>query len=174
MWTAWRRKAKFTRSWKQKVFRTFGKGNDVRHHTTLTHTLRNEKWAYWSGDMVPLSQSRMSLDVVARLLTSFKPSREFVSAIADAMTAHQHAYLDAYVLHCDISAGNMLITCESKGLLTDWDLSIKLFDPNTVKRLSSARRPDRTGTWQFMSATLLQDNKNVMSSRMTEIHAFMF
>ena len=23
----------------------FGKGNDVRHHTTLMHTLRNEKWA---------------------------------------------------------------------------------------------------------------------------------
>ena len=64
----------------------FGKGNDVRHHTTLTHTLKNEKWACWSGDMVPLGQYRMSLDVVARLLTSFKSSREFVSAIADAMT----------------------------------------------------------------------------------------
>ena len=64
----------------------FGKGNDVRHHTTLMHTLRNEKCAYWSGDMVPLSQYRMSLDVIARLLTSFKSSREFVGAIADAMT----------------------------------------------------------------------------------------
>jgi len=64
----------------------FGKGNDVRHHATLTHTLRNENWACWSRDMVPLSQYRMSLDVVALLLTSFKSSREFVSAIADAMT----------------------------------------------------------------------------------------
>jgi hypothetical protein len=64
----------------------FGKGNDVRHHTTLTHTLRNENWACWSRDMVPLSQYRMSLDVIARLLTSFKSSREFVSAITDAMT----------------------------------------------------------------------------------------
>ena len=61
----------------------FGKGNDVRHHTTLTHTLRNEKWACWSKVMVLLSQYRMSLDVVARLLTSFKSSREFVSAVAD-------------------------------------------------------------------------------------------
>jgi len=65
---------------------SFGKGNDVRHHKTLTHTLRNEKWACWSKAMVLLSQYRMSLDVVARLLTSFKSSREFVSAIADAMT----------------------------------------------------------------------------------------
>jgi hypothetical protein len=64
----------------------FGKGNDVRHRTTLTHTLRNEKWACWSRVMVLLSQYRMSLDIVARHLTSFNSSREFVSAIADAMT----------------------------------------------------------------------------------------
>ena len=32
----------------------FGKGNDVRDHTTLTHTLRDEKWACWSRDMVVL------------------------------------------------------------------------------------------------------------------------
>jgi hypothetical protein len=64
----------------------FGKGNDIRHHKTLTHTLRNEKWACWSRVMVLLSQYRMSLDVVAQLLASFKSSREFVSAIADAMT----------------------------------------------------------------------------------------
>ena len=63
----------------------FGKGNDVRDHMTLTHTLRNEKWACWSRDMVLLRQYRMSLNVVARHLTSFNSSREFVSAIADAM-----------------------------------------------------------------------------------------
>jgi hypothetical protein len=44
----------------------FGKGNNVRHHATLTHTVRNEKWACWSRVMVLLSQYRMSLDVVAR------------------------------------------------------------------------------------------------------------
>ena len=64
----------------------FGKGNNVRHHMTLTHTLRNENWACWSRDMVPLGQYRMSLDVIAQRLTSFKCSRELVSAIADAMT----------------------------------------------------------------------------------------
>jgi hypothetical protein len=64
----------------------FGKGNDVRHHTTLTHTLRNEEWACWSKVMVLLSQYRMSLDVVAQLLILFKSSQEFVGAITDAMT----------------------------------------------------------------------------------------
>jgi len=63
----------------------FGKGNDVRDHTTLTHTLRDEKWACWSRDMVVLRHYRMSLNVVARPLTSFCSSWEFVSAIADAM-----------------------------------------------------------------------------------------
>ena len=63
----------------------FGKGNDVSDHTTLTHTLRDENWACWSRVMVLLRQYRMSLNVVARHLTSFNSSREFVSAIADAM-----------------------------------------------------------------------------------------
>jgi hypothetical protein len=62
----------------------FGKGNDVRHHKTLMHTLRNGKWACWSRVMVLLSQYRMSLDVIARLLALFKSSWEFMSATADA------------------------------------------------------------------------------------------
>jgi hypothetical protein len=63
----------------------FGKGNDVCHHATLTHTLRNKEWACWSRDMVLLSQYKMSLNVVTWLLTSFKSLQEFVGAIADAM-----------------------------------------------------------------------------------------
>jgi hypothetical protein len=63
----------------------FGKGNDVRDHMSLTHTLRDEKWACWSRVMVLLRQYRMSLDVVARHLILFKCSREFVSAIANTM-----------------------------------------------------------------------------------------
>ena len=62
----------------------FGKGNDVRDHTTLTHTLRDEKWACRSREML-LRHYRMSLDVVARPLILFESSQEFVGAIADAM-----------------------------------------------------------------------------------------
>jgi hypothetical protein len=64
----------------------FGKGNDVCDQTTLIHTLRNEEWACWSRVMVLLRLYRMSLNVVARHLTSFNSLWEFVSAIADAMT----------------------------------------------------------------------------------------
>ncbi|KIL56590.1 hypothetical protein M378DRAFT_16984 [Amanita muscaria Koide BX008] len=78
--------------------------------------------------------------------------------MADAMQAHQHAYFNAHVLHRDISAGNILITYEGKGLLIDWDLCVKLMDPNNCNKFAPARLPVRTGTWQFMSAALLQDN----------------
>jgi hypothetical protein len=63
----------------------FGKGNDVRDHMTLTNTLREKMWACSSKEMVLLRHYRMTLDVVGRSLTSFNSSREFVSAIADAM-----------------------------------------------------------------------------------------
>jgi hypothetical protein len=65
---------------------TFGKGNDARNHTTLTHTLRNEKWACRSREMALLVEYRMTLKVVGQNLASFKSSWEFVSAIAHAMT----------------------------------------------------------------------------------------
>ena len=63
----------------------FGKGNDVRDHGTLTNALREENWACSSKEMVFLRHYRMTLDVVGRPLTSFRSSREFVGAIADAM-----------------------------------------------------------------------------------------
>jgi hypothetical protein len=63
----------------------FGTGNDIRDHTTLTNTLRKEDWACFSKEMVLLRHYRMTLDVVGRPLTSFRSSREFVGAIADAM-----------------------------------------------------------------------------------------
>ena len=65
----------------------FGKGNDVRKHATFTDVLKAEgaEWALPSKEMTSYKHYRMTLDVVARPLTSFKSSREFVGAIADAM-----------------------------------------------------------------------------------------
>jgi hypothetical protein len=121
------------RCWNQIVFQIiFGKGNDVRDHTTITHTLRDEEWACWTRDTEVLRHYRMSLEVVARPLTSFYSSREPVSAMADAMQGktsllifltpgfhYQYAYFNAHILHCDICVGNILITDGGKGLLID-------------------------------------------------------
>ena len=63
----------------------FGKGNDVHDYTTLTHMLRDKKWACWSRDMVLLRHYQMSLDIVTQPLTSFSSLQGFVGVIADAM-----------------------------------------------------------------------------------------
>ncbi|KAF8224872.1 hypothetical protein L208DRAFT_1080716, partial [Tricholoma matsutake] len=87
--------------------------------------------------------------------------------------AHQHAYFDAQVLHRDISAGNILITIMGKGLLIDWDLCLNLNNG----REGSARRPDRTGTWQFMSAALLQNkgkNNELEDDRESCLHVLIW
>ncbi|EPQ50692.1 hypothetical protein GLOTRDRAFT_12138, partial [Gloeophyllum trabeum ATCC 11539] len=71
---------------------------------------------------------------------------------------HAGAFTRAKILHRDISAGNILIVRKtiddtgrvaSRGLLNDWDLS-----KSTVEGNDQPRRPERTGTWQFMSGRL--------------------
>ena len=51
--------------------------------------------------------------------------------------AHSHAFNVAKILHRDISAGNIIVTDEGKGLLIDWELA-KMMDEG------GSRRPDRT------------------------------
>ena len=117
------------------------KGNDFHNYTSLTNT---------PGDIILL---RMSLGVATRQLTTFKSSQAFVNAVAgategkvifadsDHMTncfvcaAHQQAYFGAYILHCDVSVNNILITDEGKGLLIDWDLSLPISLQRTCLRV---------------------------------------
>ena len=46
---------------------------------------------------------------------------------ANNLLAHRHAHDKAKILHRDISAGNIMITEEGRGLLVDFDLS-KILD----------------------------------------------
>jgi hypothetical protein len=63
----------------------FDRGEDVLGHTTVTQSLRQEKWACKTKEMPCHSHYRMSLDVVGRDLVNFASSWEFVKAMADAM-----------------------------------------------------------------------------------------
>ncbi|KAI3605497.1 other 1 protein kinase [Moniliophthora roreri] len=90
---------------------------------------------------------------VGRRLTEFRTTHELVNAIKDAMKAHQVAYDEAKILHCDISSGNILISEDGKsGFLIDWDFSKPVVDCETP------REHGITGTWEFMSAELLLGN----------------
>lgn len=78
----------------------FGTGNDVREHVTRTQEFANKDWVrlrrYSGRDEValtPLRQYRMTLLVIGKPLTDFKSSKEFVSAIADAMKGENSSSL---------------------------------------------------------------------------------
>nr|VWO97253.1 Uncharacterized protein [Ganoderma boninense] len=81
-------------------------------------------------------------------------SWELITALmCCGIQAHESAY-KAGIIHRDISSGNLLLYQRDDGfwygLLNDWELSKKM-EPGSVR----GRQPDRTGTWQFMSAHAL-------------------
>ncbi|KAL0577314.1 hypothetical protein V5O48_004670 [Marasmius crinis-equi] len=91
------------------------------------------------------------LDTVGYSLETFPSTWAMVNAVHHALIAHRDA-VKADVTHIDISTGNILITekdGESAGILVDWDLAKEL----------DGKEPRSTGTWQFMSARLLEDPK---------------
>ncbi|KAF9463864.1 hypothetical protein BDZ94DRAFT_1191989 [Collybia nuda] len=101
-----------------------------------------------------LQGHRIFLKTIAMDLTTFLKARWLVTCIADGMEAAQEAFSQARVLHRDISVGNIMIILkdndERRGVLIDWDHCIILKDKQSPSQML------RTGTWQFMSAHLLQ------------------
>ncbi|KAK0435391.1 hypothetical protein EV421DRAFT_1835860 [Armillaria borealis] len=102
------------------------------------------------GNRLPTLQAhRIFLKTIGRDLTTFCSVKGLVTCVADAMKAHQVAFDRAYILHRDISVGNIMITPDHRGFLIDWDHCVILTDR------SAERYVGGTGTWQFMSARLL-------------------
>ncbi|EIW53182.1 uncharacterized protein TRAVEDRAFT_52317 [Trametes versicolor FP-101664 SS1] len=102
--------------------------------------------------------TRLVFKEVCRPLESFKDARELASVVHDALLAHKHAWKEHGILHCDISAGNILILdtandgamMRSVGLLCDWDLAkrrVHIAHPEMSQ-------PTRLGAWPFMAAAL--------------------
>ncbi|KAF8191328.1 hypothetical protein BJ912DRAFT_297438 [Pholiota molesta] len=135
----------------------FGVGNNARDQETRTPKLSNKtpplELVSLTANQTCLRHYRMTLDAVGRGLTLFKSSHQFISAIADAMEAHDGAFFEGKVLHCDIAVGNIIISDEGKGQLIDWDPCLTLDDDNPPR---GPRRHTRMKTWQFMSANLLK------------------
>ncbi|KAG2095105.1 uncharacterized protein F5147DRAFT_778800 [Suillus discolor] len=106
-------------------------------------------WACSHNAIIPHIHYRLVLNIVGKQLCEFASSHQLVTAVRDALIAHKDTYHKAGVLHQDLSAGNIVIH-DGKGILIDWDLS-KLID------IKGARQVTRTGTWQFMSAHLVEN-----------------
>ncbi|THU98082.1 hypothetical protein K435DRAFT_857008 [Dendrothele bispora CBS 962.96] len=124
------------------------------------NNVRNIPLCIRAGDVDP--------EVCIGDITGFEDTKELVSVVRDALTAHTDAYTKAGILHRDISTGNILITEGRVGLLGDWKLS------KLVADLSMARQPQQTGTWQFISAawTCLKHVKNTMMPSELGEHLF--
>ncbi|KAI0753150.1 hypothetical protein C8Q80DRAFT_496554 [Daedaleopsis nitida] len=103
---------------------------------------------------------RLVVQEVGLPMCRFDSAEELIYLIGGCIGAHQQAFGKG-VVHRDISAGNVLIVIieyvenghlvqERDAILTDWELSKRVDAPE------EARQPDRTGTWQFMSAYTLK------------------
>ncbi|KAH7920188.1 hypothetical protein BV22DRAFT_1098583 [Leucogyrophana mollusca] len=121
---------------------------------TQSYTLIDKTWRCGSKAITPHTHYRQVVDVVARSIYTFTSSKQLVQVIHDAFHAHRDAVEKCCILHRDVSAGNILITKDGRGLLNDWDMS-KNMDSQEARQLG------RTGTWLFMSARILQNPKKI-------------
>ncbi|RDX49314.1 hypothetical protein OH76DRAFT_1472076 [Lentinus brumalis] len=136
------------------------------------------KLRHGQADPCPMKKHRhyrIVVEEVGMSMSRFKNALELIYLLATCIEAHRDAY-NAGVVHRDISAGNVLIYVKEKvvdgqlvqervGLLTDWELSKRTSAPDT------SRQPDRIGTWQFMSAYLL-NNPSAVVCIPDELEAF--
>ncbi|KAH9947738.1 hypothetical protein B0H21DRAFT_851957, partial [Amylocystis lapponica] len=148
---------------------------DVRNQHTITHE-------YWS-DPDPDAQNPMKGHAHYRLveeevgcsLSRFDTGQFLLKIAVDCLEGNslflkcrRLALLGSYFNNRDVSAGNILIVyrrisgqeyLHPCGILNDWELSKCICpDPRLdVDQQLKARQPDRTGTWQFLSAFSLND-----------------
>ncbi|CAA7259406.1 unnamed protein product [Cyclocybe aegerita] len=133
-------------------------GDDLPGQATETHALAAEEWNLGAQpeDLVPRVHIRFTEDFIGVDMCNFTSSKQFLQVVFDAFTAHREAFEKCGILHRDISGGNIMLDENGRGILNDWDLA------RTVAEIEKgARQRHRSGTWQFMSHTLLANVKKL-------------
>ncbi|KAL6310484.1 hypothetical protein BKA93DRAFT_907084, partial [Sparassis latifolia] len=132
-------------------------GGDVGDSTQKTRTQE------YNARIMGRIHYRIVVKEVGRPLEDYTDVREMILVVRDAIIAHSNAWVLAAILHCDISASNILIsqdpdaegyltgTLSPAGFLNDWDMC--KYKEHLGK---GASQNTRSGTWQFMSALLLR------------------
>ncbi|CDO78019.1 hypothetical protein BN946_scf184907.g9 [Trametes cinnabarina] len=139
---------------------------DVATQVTVSQTV----WLLKHGDAKPEDCTlkthrhyRLVVKEVCLSMSEFLSFSELVGLVALCIDAHGQAYAGKNLLHRDISAGNVLIcpieeTINGRlkkrrmGILADWELAKRV---GGQEAKDTPRQPDRTGTWQFTSASAL-------------------
>ncbi|KAG1775986.1 hypothetical protein EV702DRAFT_1046621 [Suillus placidus] len=120
----------------------------IAQQSTQTAKFGSAEWALPHLPLTPHTHHCLALDIVGKNLTEFERSRQLISSVRDALIAHKDAFELAKVLHRDLSVGNVVIY-KGKGYLIDWDLA-------KLVNINGPQQTTRTGTWQFMSAYLVE------------------
>ncbi|KAF9553271.1 hypothetical protein CPC08DRAFT_645832 [Agrocybe pediades] len=128
-------------------------GDDLegRWQSTITAEYSQQKWNTQGQSKGSCRvHTRFVTDKVGRPVEKFKASKDFLKAVYDAFRAHKTVYEKCRILHCDISVANILVLPDGTGFLNDWDQA------RTVEAIESGPHRDLpTGTWRFMSSSLL-------------------
>ncbi|KAL7279911.1 hypothetical protein ACG7TL_006320 [Trametes sanguinea] len=112
---------------------------------------------------------RVVVKEIGMKLVEFRDGQQLLQIMFNCVCAHTEAVTKANIMHRDISGGNILILpkvvsatpagdlvdVQWTGLLVDWELSKPLKGQAGLPR---PRQPERTGTWQFMSAAVLNNH----------------
>ncbi|KAA1470504.1 hypothetical protein DENSPDRAFT_849597 [Dentipellis sp. KUC8613] len=99
-----------------------------------------------------LRHHRFIVQEYCRNLATYADEKELIQVVHNSYEAHRQAWEKAKILHCDVSMDNIMINVETgRGLLIDWDLCK---DEGELDK--GATQHKRSGTWMYMSATLLQ------------------
>ncbi|KAI0292950.1 hypothetical protein B0F90DRAFT_1835920 [Multifurca ochricompacta] len=96
-------------------------------------------WCPGRPSVNPFVHYRLVLETLGRPLNRFKSTRQLCEVIRDAIIGKKyHFLLGDGMLHRDVSAGNILIGEDGRGILIDWDLSKRVTKGDYMQ-----------GTWQF-------------------------
>ncbi|KAI0062475.1 hypothetical protein BV25DRAFT_1991412, partial [Artomyces pyxidatus] len=110
---------------------------------------------------------RVLLETAGEALFAFHSSRELISVTWDAMGGHWIAY-QAGIRYTDISAANILIQSNRKGVLIDWDIAKDVDSADN----QSGWHNRRIGSWQFLSAAIISDPYNHRHVLADDLEAF--
>ncbi|KAL1740226.1 hypothetical protein HDZ31DRAFT_68144 [Schizophyllum fasciatum] len=141
-------------------------GDDLSGQRTITGDYVDAKW---NKGQRKAHHARVHHRIAMNFclpLWKFRSTRHLLQILYNAFTCHRQAVERCRKLHRDFSAWNILWDESSEeGILFDWDLCAPMpplgadeSDPtiNMMAQMPSrSGRPDRTGTWMFMSSLSL-------------------
>jgi hypothetical protein len=100
----------------------------------------------------------LAVSPAGRSLSDFTSVREVLTALRDAIKAHRSLFLDAKILHRDVSLHNIILTDANRtgghsGMLIDLDLAISVEEDRKNRQTEACAM---TGTLEYLAIEILE------------------